>query len=132
MQGTGVAGVIVSPLDVPVVFALGVLVGLAYRWRLRRHNEDWFVVLGALVIVAFWTDILLAVAFGFQPWGVAPMVRVESPVLAVCYPLAYPLWFWLGGQTAFLFFGRRPEEGGALWVYRIEDNTDDFDPSWDS
>lgn len=123
---------LVSPFDAPAMFVLGVAVGLVYRRWLRRHNEDWFVILGAAATVIAWLDLVAASVVSVDPWLVAPTVDTGSVVLAVFYPLAYPVWFWLGGRFAFLLVGRRPEEGGVLWLYRIDDETESFDPSWES
>lgn len=40
--------------------------------------------------------------------------------------------FWLGGQLVFLSFGRRPDQGGVIWLYRIDDRTEEFDPPWET
>lgn len=122
----------VSPLDAPSLVLLGVVAAAAYRQRLRPRNEDWFVLLGIAAVGAFWLNLLGTTLAGIQPWGIAPAVETDSLALAVFYPLAYPLWFRLGGRAVFLLFGRRPEEGGVLWVYRIEDDTEEFDPAWES
>jgi len=124
--------VIVSPLDAPALIVLGALAAAAYRRWLSPRNEDWFAFLGIAAVGVFWLALLGATLAGVPPWGFAPAVETDSLVLAVFYPLAYPLWFRLGGRAVFLLFGRRPEEGGVLWVYRIEDDTGEFDPAWES
>lgn len=123
---------LVSPLDAPALFVLGVIAGVAYSRWLRRRNEDWFVVLGVVATSIAWLDLAVATVAGATPWLVAPTVQTGSVVLVVVYALAYPIWFWLGGRAVFLLVGRRPEEGGVLWLYRIEDETESFEPSWES
>jgi hypothetical protein len=123
---------IVSPLDAPLAFVLGAVAGIAYRYRLRRRNPDWFVLLGAAATVLAWANLAVATVVGTRPWGVAPTVETGSVVLGLAYPLAVPLWFWLGGRAAFVLLGRRPAEGGLLWLYTIDDETESFDRSWDS
>lgn len=123
---------LVSPLDAPALFVLGVIVGVAYTRWLRRLNEDWFVVLGVLATTMAWLNLAVATVAGTTPWLVAPTVQTGSVVLAGVYALAYPIWIWLGGRAVFLLVGRRPEESGLLWLYRIEDETEAFEPSWDS
>jgi len=51
-------------------------------------------------------------------------------ILAVPYVLSYPLWFRAAGEISFLLFGRRPDQGGLLWVFRLADRTDSIEPSW--
>jgi hypothetical protein len=31
-----------------------------------------------------------------------------------------------------VFFGRRPDQGGVIWLYRIDDRTEEFDPPWET
>lgn len=123
---------LVSPLDAPALLILGVLVALIHRRWLAKHNEDWFVVLGAITVSIFWLTLFVAIATGSKPLGIIPAVKTDSILLGVFYPLAYPFWFWLGGWAVFLLFGRRPEQGGIYWLYRINDRTEDFDSAWDS
>jgi hypothetical protein len=114
----------------PLLFVFGVVTAFVYQRWLVRRNEDWFVVLGALSVGACWLSVLLTAISGSSVWSIGTAVETGSPVLAVCYALAYPFWFWLGGQLTFLFFGRRPDQGGVIWLYRIEDRTAEFDPPW--
>lgn len=122
---------IVSPVDVPVAVALGVVVGYLYGRVLYAHNEDWFVFSYALVAV-LWLHLGAVWVAGIPPWGLASAVTTDSRLLAVVYPLSYPLWYRAGAEAAFLAFGRRPQQGGSLWLYRVEDDTEEFDPAWDS
>lgn len=123
---------LVSPLDAPLTFVLGIIAGLAYRYRLRQRNPDWFVLLGTAVTVLAWANLALATGLGTRPWVVGPTVETGSIVLGLAYPLAYPLWFWLGGRAVFFLLGRRPAEGGLLWLYSIDDETESFERSWES
>lgn len=99
------------------------------------HTENGSTSAGRIA----WTPVVRGTAAGWRrspaglgsaPWGLAPVVQAPSVVLAGSYALAYPFWVWLGGQAVFLASGRRPSEGGVLWLYRIEDSTEEFDPSW--
>lgn len=122
----------VSPVDAPVLIVLGMVSGVAYRRWLCRRNEDWFVFLGIAVVGLFWGSLVAGAIAGVPVRGPLPVVGTDSLVLAVFFPLAYPFWFWLGAWAIFLLFGRRPEQGGVYWLYRIEDRTEDYDPSWNS
>jgi hypothetical protein len=123
---------LVSPMDTPAMFILGVLGAFLYRRWLCRRNEDWFLFLGLATVGLFWLSLLVGTLGDIPVRGPLPVVDSGSLALAVFYPLAYPFWFWLGGQFVFLLFGRRPEEGGVYWLYRIDDRTEEFDPSWES
>jgi hypothetical protein len=123
---------LVSPLDAPLLLVLGILSGFVYRRWLSRRNEDWFVFLGATLVGLFWLSLVAGAVAGVPVRGPLPVVTPESLVLAVFFPLAYPFWFWLGGWVIFLLFGRRPDQGGVYWLYRIDDRTDEYEPSWES
>lgn len=121
----------IAPLSAPILVGLGIVCAVMYRVWLQRHNEDWFVVLGALTLGVAWIHLLATALLGGSALGVIPIRQSENAVLAVCYALSYPFWFWLGSRVVFLLVGRRPEEGGLLWLYRIEDTTEEFDSSWE-
>lgn len=123
---------LVSPMDVPAVFLLGILAAFLYRRWLCRRNEDWFLFLGIATVGLFWLSLLVGALGGVPVRGPLPVVEAGSLALAVFYPLAYPFWFWVGAQLIFLLFGRRPEEGGIYWLYRIDDRTEEFEQSWES
>jgi hypothetical protein len=116
----------------PLLFGLGMIAAFVYQRWLARNNEDWFVVLGALAVGVFWLSVLLTGLSGSSAWSVGAALDTGSRVLAVCYALAYPFWFWVGGQLVFVFFGRRPDQGGVIWLYRIDDRTEEFDPPWET
>lgn len=118
---------IVRPFD-PVLLALaGVMIAVLVRWHLAALNEDWYPVLLSTVLGLFWGTLLLA---GYGVASALPSSDV-SPLVAVCYALSYPFWLRLGAHAVFLFVGRRPEEGGLLWIYVIDDYTESFDSSWE-
>ena len=123
---------IVTPLAAPLLVLLGAVAGDAHRRWLQRRNPDWFVGLWAATVGLCWVQLLVVGLVGSGPWMVLPTLETGSLVLAGAYALAYPFWFWLGGQAVFLLLGRRPAEGGALWLYRIDDRTEDFESPWDS
>jgi hypothetical protein len=103
-----------------------------YRRWLYRRNEDWFVFLGIVSVGLFWLLLLVTTIINSSLLSWVSLVETESLLLAVFYPLAYPFWFCIGGWSIFFFFGRRPDQGGVYWLYRINDRTEEFDPSWDS
>lgn len=123
---------LVSPLDTPVLFVLGMVAAVLYRRRLSRRNEDWFMFLGIITVGLFWVSLFVGVVANVSVRGILPVVETESVMLAIFYPLAYPFWFWLGGWIIFLLFGRRPDQGGVYWLYRIEDQTENFEPPWET
>lgn len=108
------------------------IAGIVYRRWLARRNEDWFVFLGIAVIGSFWISLVVGIIVDAPVRGLLPIVETESDIVALFYPLAYPFWFWIGAWTIFLLFGRRPEQGGVYWLYRIDDRTEESDPSWES
>lgn len=121
----------VSPMDTPILFVLGMIAAVVYRRWLARRNEDWFIFLGIIIVGTFLLSLLIGVIADVPIRGILPVIETESVLIAIFYPLAYPFWFWIGGWTIFLFFGRRPDQGGVYWLYRINDRTEKFDPSWD-
>ncbi|WP_436903488.1 hypothetical protein [Halovenus halobia] len=123
---------LVSPVDAPVVFVCGMIAAVIYRRWLASRNEDWFLFLGILVVGVFWVSLLVGTVGNLPVRGILPVVTTKSVLLAVFFPLAYPFWFWTGAWAIFLLFGRRPEQGGVYWLYRIEDRTEDYEPSWES
>lgn len=121
----------VSPFDPLVLVVLGVLSGYAHRRVLVRHNEDWHAVLFVATVGLFWLDLLAASVGGVDPRVVLPAVRTDSIALTVLYPLSYPFWYLAGSEFVFVLLGRRPDQGGVLWLYRVGDRTDDFESAWD-
>lgn len=119
-----------SPLDAPLLVFLGMVCAVAYRRWLYYRNEDWFIFLGIAAVGILWFSLISTVLADVQPLTM-PTVETGSLILAVFYALSYPFWFWIGGWIIFLFFGRRPEQGGVYWLYQIEDRTDEFEPSWE-
>lgn len=119
----------VIPLVGPALVVAGAVVAVAYARFLRRHNEDWFLFGGALAVGLGWLAVV-AVNLG-TGWSWFLPYTVESHRLVGMFTvLSYPFWFWLGAQGPFLLFGRGPSQGGVLWLYRIEDRTEEFDPPW--
>lgn len=104
-------------------------IGLAYTRWLRRRNEDWFLFGGVFAVALAWLSTIV-VGFTGGPAQLVSFTAEVGRVVAVFYPLAYPLWYWIGGELIFLLIGRGPAQGGALWLYRIEDTTSEFDPPW--
>ncbi|MDY6780105.1 MAG: hypothetical protein SV760_06105 [Halobacteria archaeon] len=116
---------IVSAFGVPAMILLGGASAFAYKKVLRRRNEDWFVFLYEIFVVAFWIHAVLAAT------GALTFATVEaSAAVGVFYVLSYPLWFKWGGEFVFILVGRAPDQGGALWVLRIKDTTEKFQRAW--
>lgn len=118
---------IVRPFDPALALVVGMAVGVLVRFRLAARNEDWYPALLALALGVLWGTLALA---GSGSLAVLPAVET-TPAVAVGYALAYPFWLRLGAHVVFLFVGRRPAEGGLLWIYVIDDYTADFEESWD-
>lgn len=121
----------VSPFSLPILLLTGIGCAILYQQWLVTRNEDWFIALGTLAIGVAWLHLLIAVVTGQPPLHLVPIHHPETSVQSVFYALSYPFWFRIGAQIVFLLVGRRPEEGGILWLYRIEDTTEDFDASWE-
>lgn len=119
----------VSPFHPPVIFLSGMIAALLYKRWLFQRNPDWYLLLGVSVVGVAWLQVLLQTVT--VPW-ILPYTLVDSTVLVLFYALSYPFWFWTGGWLLFVLFGKRPEEGGILWLYRIDDRTADYSPPWDS
>lgn len=118
---------IVSPIHAPILIVCGTIAAFVHQRWLARYNEDWFQVIALGTVGLFWASLLARTLFGKGVWEIGLVSEVESSMLALFYALAYPFWFWLGGWVTFLLFGRRPDQGGLIWLYRIEDRTENFD-----
>lgn len=120
---------LVSPLDVPVVLAVAVVVAFAYSHWLEPHNPDWYAVQKWLTIGVLWVQALLVALAVVDPWLVGQAADVH-PIVGVVYVLSYPLWFGWAARRVFVLFGRCPEQGGVLWPLTIRDRTAQFERSW--
>ncbi len=119
----------ISTLHVPTIAVLGILSGVLYARCLRGQNPDFYMIASVLVPVAVWAWVAIVNTTGLTP--LFDRTAVDLPVmLAVPYLLSYLLWFRAGGEVAFICFGRSPDQGGLLWVFRLKDNTKEIDPSW--
>lgn len=119
---------ILGPVDPPVLVLAGIAVGLLHRFRLSKGNADRYVVLSAVVVGAFWLHLL---AGELVDLSVLPVRAGVGVLVGTCYALSYPFWYWLGTRIVFVLIGRRPEQGGLLWIYVIDDYTDDFEEQWE-
>lgn len=80
-------------------------------------------------------------AFPFGLWAILIVENVtefsltsgtQLPLeLGVLFVLSYPFWFRAGGELAFVLFGRKPDQGGILWVFQLGDDTEGFERHWD-
>jgi len=121
---------LVGVLDVPAVTALGVLSAYSFQRRLRRASDSWYALLTALCVGLAWLGVIVANATAV-PYGVVGLpVASVPPAVGLAYVLAYPLWFRVGGEAAFLLFGRRADQGGLVWMFRLADRTEPIAPSW--
>lgn len=122
----------ISVLDAPLILLLGFVSAFVYQARLWERNKDWFVFLGAIFVGAFWVNSLLSYMGIIEPWIVSPFTVSVSPWIALFYVLSYPLWFRWGGNQGFLTFGRNPQQGGFLWLFRLGTTTEPFEPAWET
>lgn len=120
---------ILHPLDAPIAIALGAAIAVVYKYRLS-HNPDLFV-LAHLLVVILWANLLIGWILTGTPLVAAWTVQTESTLLAVMYPLSYPLWFHYSAKLCFMLIGRRPDQGGLVWLYTVRDRTQPFEPPWD-
>lgn len=119
---------IVQPLGALLALLAGLVFAVFYKWALAPRNPDlWY--LGYLLVVVLWLYLLGVQFAGVDPWP-GRVLAVDSTVLAVTYALSYALWYRFGTKITFLLLGRRPEEGGSLWIYLVRDYTDEFEPAW--
>lgn len=119
----------VSVVDVPLLALIGVFSAYVYKHWLHDRNKDWFVFLTVSVVGLFWVDVVAANILQAKPWLVAPAATVPAAV-GVFYVLSYPLWFKWSARMLFLLIGSNPREGGLLWVFTVEDRTENFEPAW--
>lgn len=121
----------VSTLHVPAIIVVGILSGVVYARCLRTRTPDFYVIASIFVPVTVWIGVLLLNTTGLTP--LFDHSAVDLPLtIAVPYLLSYPLWFRASGELAFICVGRSPDQGGLLWVFRLEDDTEDIDPSWNA
>ncbi len=121
----------VSTLHVPAIIVVGILSGVVYARRLRTRTPDFYVIASIFVPVTVWIGVLLLNTTGLTP--LFDRSAVDLPLaIAVPYLLSYPLWFRASGELTFICVGRSPDQGGLLWVFRLEDDTEDIDPSWNA
>lgn len=115
--------------DVPVLFALGMILARMHaKWFAVKH-PDFFVHSGFIIIFVFWLN-AIACAVGFQPWfGVESTHKIPGWI-ALFYVLSYPLWFKFGAERMFALFGRKPTQGGFMWLLTIKDRTKPFESPW--
>ncbi len=119
----------VSTLHVPVVAVLGLFSGVLYARHLRRRNPEFYAIASIIVPMTIWVGVTIVNITGVTP--LFDQTAVGLPLtIAVPYLLSYPLWFRASGEVAFICFGRYPDQGGLLWVFRLEDNTQEIDPTW--
>lgn len=122
---------LVRAADPVLLIGLGMLGAYIYQRWLYRNNEDWYVFLGVLSITVFWFSLLLSPILETTQITLASGRQSGSLMVSLFYALAYPFWFWVGGRFVFMLFGTRPEEGGVIWLYRIEDRTESFESAWE-
>jgi len=119
----------VSIFHVPMVVVVGFLSGALYARYLRKRNADLYTIASAAVPLTIWVTIAAVNMTGLSPLLVRSTIELPITV-AVPYVLSYPLWFRVGGELALVLLGRQPDQGGILWVFRLENGTDEIDPSW--
>lgn len=119
--------------DAPVLFVLGFALALVHAKKIRRRNPDFFVLMWHLFILTFWLNALLSGLGLISPWGGPPIGYAPdvNTWIGVFYVLSYPFWFWYGGELAFGFFGRTPQQGGLIWLFTLRDRTEPFEPEWE-
>jgi hypothetical protein len=122
----------VSVVDVPVLVTLGVLSAVLFRNWLCRRSENWYLFLTLLSVGLVWTVVALANLTPTAYWALgAPVTRLPDGIGWV-YVLSYPLWYRAAAEATFVLVGRRPVEGGLLWIFRLADRTEPLRPSWRS
>jgi len=123
---------LVSFADIPLVVCFGILSAISYRRVLFRRNASWYLFLTGLVVIVFWLDLVAANHLGVSYWDVG-IPTTELPLFGgVLVALSYPLWFRAAGELTFVLLGRRPDQGGLLWVFRLSDRTNPIDPAWNA
>lgn len=120
----------VSILDIPAITIIGFSSALVYKSKLIKKNKDWYVFLGIIFIAIFWTNSILSNIGIIDPWIISPLTTQVNTWIGLFYILSYPLWFMWGGTQSFRLFGRSPEQGGVLWLFRLGDPTEPFKPAW--
>lgn len=120
---------IVSVWDALILFILGWIVAWIHKRWLRERNPDSYVIIGEIILLIFWIDLIACNLLHTNPWLIAPSNYVD-PLLGVMYGISYLLWFMGGGELYFGFFGRTLERGGIFWISTLEDKTKPFEPAW--
>lgn len=122
---------LVGVIDVPVLVVLGALSALLYRETLRSRWASWYAILTGLSVVIVWLNVALGNLWPTGLWPIETAVVSLPSIVGVPHVLSYPLWFRAAGESTFVLFGRRPDQGGLLWVFRLEDRTDVIRTPWD-
>lgn len=121
---------LVAAVDVPVIVALGALSALAYRRTLRERSANWYAVLTGLFVTVAWLNVAAANLLSTPYWLVGTATASLQPALGIPFVLSYPLWFRAAGEATFVLVGRRSDQGGLLWVFRLSDRTDTIEAPW--
>lgn len=122
---------IVGFFDVPLVILAGVLSAITYRRWLRSRSENWYLCLTVTVTGLAWLHTVSGNQGILGYWNLVGGAVSLPPLIGGIYVLAYPLWFRAAGEMTFMILGRRPDQGGILWVFRLADRTDPVKPAWE-
>ncbi len=117
-------------LDVPIIIIVGLVSAYAYAKHLRERHPDAYVLMGLLVILICWLNVVLSNLGIISPWFTGRMVVPVNTTIGIFYVLSYPLWFIWGGERSLSLLGRSKAQGGLLWPITLKDTTAPFKPAW--
>lgn len=130
VQAAGPAVTWVGLVDVPAMALAGAGSAVCVQRSLHARSADWYPVLTALAAGFGWLSLAAANVPAVPYGGIGIPAVAVPPAIAVPYGFAYPLWFRAAGEAVFLLIGRRPDQGGLVWVFRLDDRTASITPAW--
>lgn len=121
---------LVSIIDVVLAVTAGPFIAILYKWKLHRRSENWYLFTTLLVVGLLW---IKAASLNFLINDAAYLDSLIWSVpmsVGIVYVLGYPLWIRATSELTFIIVGRRSDQGGLIWVFRLSDRTSPIRPSW--
>lgn len=121
-----------SPYDAAAAVVLGVAAAALAKRRAPPAGQHAYLAVTALATLLLWAKAVAANLGGVDHWLLHAGAAEVPLAVWLAYTLSYPLWVRAAGELAFVLVGRRPDQGGLAWVFRLADRTDPIEPAWDA
>lgn len=113
----------VGVYDVPVLIMLGLFTAVIYRRYSYNHDRYWDVGFTFIVTGIWWLKVLLA-SFDILSSTLLGIGGITvAPAIGIPFVISYVFWYRFALEIGYVLFGRKPDEGGILWAFRLSDRT---------